>query len=340
MKKTRHTGIYYRMNKDGSKTYYLRLIINNRQTWTAAGPLINHAKDLWRRYKIGIADGNLGIVRPKRADFKSVASRYFEHYKSKSKERNWPRVESIIKILNSFFGNIEISKITTWTIDNYIKDRKKNDIKPGTINVELDYMRAILNKAIEWKFLKTALKIKRLPVDEHRARILEDHEIDYILQNVSEDHRDAIMLALDTGMRLGEIFSLGPENIDFRRRILHLDDTKSRKPRSIPLTLRAAEILKRRFKEFDNKIFKEKNVGRISYIFTMERKRLKKQLKSLPSWRFHDLRHTFVTRLLQKCNDPYTVMQLAGHHDLEMTTRYLHTDEKRKRAAIATLERE
>ena len=104
MKKTKHVGIYYRTNKDGSKTYYLRFTNNNHQTWFAAGPLIEHAKDLWRRHKIAVADGNLGIIRPSRVDFKSVTSRYFEHYKSKSKERNWPRVESIIKILNFQIG--------------------------------------------------------------------------------------------------------------------------------------------------------------------------------------------------------------------------------------------
>jgi len=335
MIKTKYPGIYYWPCKDGSRSYHLRIAIDGMQTWQSAGPSLANAQDLWRRFKIGLADDKFGIVRPRKKSFESVAIDYFEkHYKVKCKERNWPRVESIIKKLINYFGNMYLHKITSWTVSNYINRRKSDGLSPGAVNLELDYLKSILNRAVEWGYLKAIPKFKRLPVAERRARILSEDEIEYILEHVSEDHRDAIQLALDTGMRLGELYRLMPENVDLRDDWIHIEDTKNLRPRSVPLTPRSKEILQRRFLIHGGRLFNQRSVGRLSYKFGRERKKL----KVIASFRFHDFRHTFITKLIQKNIDPYTVMELAGHSKLEMVTRYLHTDDKMKKAAIASLE--
>lgn len=334
MKKTKHTGIYYRLRRDGSKTFYLRLKIGGRQTWLAVGARITDAKELWNRFQVERAEGKLGVVRPKKIKFRELAAEYFEHYKTRAKERNWGKVHSTIKQLDSYFGSMEISKITSWTVENYVRRRKDEGKAPGTINSELSYLSAILHKCVDWEVLEKAPKIKTLPIQGRRGRELSEHEIEYVLRNVSETHRDAINLILDTGMRLGEMFSLAIECVDMDKGIIYLDDTKSLRPREIPMTARAREILSKRFKEFEGRLFKEKSSNSLAANFSYERK----NLTGIPPWRFHDLRHTFVTRLIQKGTDPYTVMELAGHHDLKMTTRYLHTNAQRKKEAIERLE--
>jgi integrase len=105
----------------------------------------------------------------------------------------------------------------------------------------------MLNKAIEWGKLARPPKIKRLSVQgRSKSRELSEKDICLVLENVSSDHRDAIIIALDTGMRIGEIFRIVPDYV--RGNVLHISDTKSLKPREIPLTPRALEILRRRFK--------------------------------------------------------------------------------------------
>jgi len=336
--KTKHPGIYYRVTRDGLKIYYLRIKAEGRQTWIAAGNRISDAKDLWSRYKIERAEGRLGVVRPKRIKFRELSEEYFEYYKTKAKPRNWPRVLSVLKQLNNFFRNIEIGKITSWTVENYIRTRKVAGKKPGTINFELDFLRSALNRAIEWKFIKSAPKIGKLPVQERRARILTDPEIEFVLQYecFSVDHKEAIALCLDTGMRLAEMFYITAEDVDFDAGAVYLDDTKSLKPRSIPLTPRAEGIIRRRLKEHGGKMFDERDPNKLSNVFTMERKDLYKYHHFTP-WRFHDLRHTFITLLLRKGVDPYTIMEISGHSRLEMVTRYMHTTEDLKREAISKL---
>jgi len=130
---------------------------------------------------------------------------------------------------------------------------------------------------------------------------------------------------------------LGPGNVDFENRILHLDDTKSLKPRSIPLTDRAYNIIKRRFTEHGGQMFESRNPRVIGYKFSIERRYMYKW-EEVPPWRFHDLRHTWATNLLKRGVDPYTVMELGGWSKLDMVTRYLHSSDERKKKAIETLD--
>jgi integrase len=58
----------------------------------------------------------------------------------------------------------------------------------------------------------------------------------------------------------------------------------------------------------------------------------------LVNFRFHDLRHTFGSRLAERGVDSFTIMELMGHSDLRMTERYVHASDPRKREAVAQLE--
>lgn len=333
LKKTSHQLIYYYIKADGSKSYYVR-IKKPRDTFIHCGPRISNAIRIRDKYRVARAEDKLGLFTPVRAPFSEVAEEYFELFKSKSRARNWPGVKSVIKRLNSFFRGVEISKVTQWTIENYVRQRRADGISLRTLNTELDYLRAILNKAVEWELIARAPKVKHIPVQESRARILDATEIEYALEIASEDHRDAIFIALDTGMRLNEIYHIRREDVDFKWSTVHLGETKNLRPRSIPLTDRALEIISRRLKENKGRMFIDKTAMRLSSKFSGERKKM----YELEPWRFHDLRHIWATRLLRNGVDPFTVMKLGGWSRLEMVTRYLHTDEDRKRAAIDTLD--
>jgi integrase len=334
MQKTKHVGIYIRPRKNGGQTYYVRMKIGGKPYKKAAGSRLADAQRHRARILLARDDEKFGIVRVWRTIFHELAQGYLDYYRTKAKRRNWPRVESIIRQLDRFFGNQDISKINIWTIEHYARIRIEAGRDPATVNLELDYLRTMLNKAAEWGKLERPPKIKPLPVQGRpRSRELNDHEICHILENVSPDHRDAVIIALDTGMRLGEIFRIIPG--DLRGNVLHISDTKSLKPRDIPLTPRALEILRRRFNH-SIRMFKDISEQQLGRRFRLERQIM---LDLVDRWRFHDLRHTFATRLLNAGVDPYTLMEILGHSKLEMVTRYLHTSMDRKRAAIAGLDR-
>jgi integrase len=228
-------------------------------------------------------------------------------------------------------GRVEVRNVSPLTWEKYLRGRLEDGVKPGTVNVEGDYLRAALRQGVAWGYIAAAPKIRHLPLPkERRPRVLGDDELVYILANVSDDHADALLIGIDTGMRLGELFSLTPKNVDTKRKMILLDDTKSTRPRDIPMTPRVEEILSRRFKAHKKRLFAEKSSARLSARFSYERR----ALHGVQAFRYHDTRHTFATKLLQGGTDPYTVMQLLGHSDLEMLTQYLHTNNGVKREAI------
>jgi hypothetical protein len=102
--KTSHRGVYYRIGVDGKKTYYLRPDVGGRRTWLAIpGPLENalNAQAQVRTDKIA---GKLGISAPRKMLFASLADEYLKSYRLRAKPRNWPRVDSIFRQLERYFG--------------------------------------------------------------------------------------------------------------------------------------------------------------------------------------------------------------------------------------------
>lgn len=210
----------------------MRIKIGDKRPYIKAGTRIEDAKKLLLQLEEAKSDGALGIHRPVEALFCDLSAEYFEYYKAKSKRRNWQNVKSVVNRLNKFFGQMELREISLWSVESYVRKR-----------TELVYLNAILNKAMEWStetrsYLEKTPQIKMLPVQKTRARVLTEHEIESILsyEFISGGHRDAIMVALDTGMRLIELVLLSSENLGAGGRVAHLEDTKSLKSRTIPIT--------------------------------------------------------------------------------------------------------
>lgn len=335
MKHTAHRSIYFRLDKYRRKTYYLRLYSGGRQTWRSVGPRLDDALRIQAEIRIRRVEEKFGITHVVNITFNEIALEYLKYYDAKGSPDNQCRVRSLLKHLSAFFGPLDLKAINAWTIEGYVRHRTDDHAKPRTINTELDYLRAALGKAVEWGFLESIPRVKKLPVQEEGpARELGIQEIDKIMALVSEDHRDAIVIALYTGMRLGEIYRLRPEHWDRGAGTVLIERTKSGKVREIPLTGRVSEILAIRFARYKTRLFPDKSVDRLIGRFAYERKKL----KGFTRWRFHDLRHTFASWVIKAGVDPRTAMELLGHSSLDMTTRYTHTSLDRKRAAIALLE--
>ena len=145
-----------------------------------------------------------------------------------------------------------------------------------------------------------------------------------------------MVLAIETAMRLGELIEVEWENIDLKKRTAHLPDTKMCLPRDVPLSTRAIKVLRTRPRNIKSpKVFYEWN--RNSHLGKAWRHAVKSA--GIEGLRFHDLRHTFASRLVQRGIDLITIKDLLGHSSVRVTERYTHSNKTLKKAAVETLGR-
>jgi integrase len=148
--------------------------------------------------------------------------------------------------------------------------------------------------------------------------------------------RPILVLALNTGMRRGEILGLKWHDIDFKRDIITLLDTKNGEKREVYMNEQVKTALIRVRKNpvspyiFCDKDGKPYHDIRKSF-WTVLRK------SGIKDFHFHDLRHTFASHLVMSGIDLNTVRELMGHKDIRMTLRYSHLSPSYKRSAIDLL---
>ena len=201
---------------------------------------------------------------------------------------------------------------------DYIKF-KNNRIKDGnkTCHYDLVLLRHIYNVAInQWNLFNGANPLINVPkpkLNLPRTRRLTEDEYNFLVKgNYSHEYlRPIIELALETGMRRGEILRIHYNDIGSQ--ILTINQTKNGHPRTIPLTKRALCILKNAQLPFPMSA----NAVRLAW----DRLKKKGNIKDL---HFHDLRHEAISRFFEKGLSIPEVALISGHKDVRMLFRYTH----------------
>lgn len=141
------------------------------------------------------------------------------------------------------------------------------------------------------------------------------------------------LLALNTGMRRGELTSITWSDVNFHTKTVTIRAgyAKSAKARHIPLNSEALEVLKVYRKQSDPE-------GRLFNVVSVKKSwNALATAAGLSTFRFHDLRHTFASKLVMAGVDLNTVRELLGHADIRMTLRYAHLAPEHKAAAVEKL---
>ena len=202
-------------------------------------------------------------------------------------------------------------------------------------------MKCLFNKAIAWSRYsgKNPVKGIKLFKEQPRLRFLEKEEIFKLLANCDEHLKPIVLVALHTGMRKGEILNLKWHDIDFKRDIAYLYQTKNEESREIRINNEVKSTLLKVKKHPDSSyVFCNKNgepYGDIKKSFFTACK--KSGIIKNSSFRFHDLRHTFASHLVMSGVDLNTVRELLGHKTLDMTLRYSHLSPDHKKRAVDLL---
>jgi integrase len=145
--------------------------------------------------------------------------------------------------------------------------------------------------------------------------------------------RELVVLAINTGMRFGEMNDLTWDRVDLLNRTIWLPGraTKNKKGRHVPLNDNALAALNAIPERIDGgRVFTNARMNEDPFKIALKRARIK-------NFRFHDLRHTFASRLVMAGIDLYRVSQLLGHSNVLMTQRYAHLAPSAGREAVDVL---
>jgi integrase len=216
-------------------------------------------------------------------------------------------------------------------------------VSASTVANELSVLRHCLRLARRWGYLSTLPEIVLPRRPEGRLRYLTEEEITKLLAACRTSRNrylePAVILALHTGMRKGEILALEWERVDLSTARLTLLQTKSGKPRGVPFAGAVYDALialepdpARR----QGRLFPNGNDRRGSQVRTAFEAALTRA--GIVGFRFHDLRHTAASHLVMRGASLQDVKEVLGHSDLRMTLRYAHLSPAHLRGAVERLE--
>jgi integrase len=134
-------------------------------------------------------------------------------------------------------------------------------------------------------------------------------------------------MAIETGMRFGELAGVTWSDVNFEKRTIYLSDSKNGSPRTVPLSTRALSAIQTQPRSTDGRLFSAKPGSiRSAFLIALSKARATQpdSKNFLRELRFHDLRHEAVTRLFEKGLNPIEVGMVSGHKTLSMLQRYTH----------------
>lgn len=273
--------------------------------------------------------------------FYEMAEIYLHKY-SMVKKKSWKTSDWVyLRVLKPFFGNYKLSEVTPEKVEEYIAERLATEIKKCSVNRELSCLRKIFNVAIDWGHaIKNPLrKVKFFSEKENlRERVLSEDEERMLFEACSPHLLPILKVALYTGMRKGEIFNLRWDNVDFEKREIKIVESKSGRGRVLPINSVLFEVLSGLMSQNgkNEHVFTNPETGKS---YTDVKKAFKGACRraDIRDLRFHDLRHTFASRLVKRGVDLVIVKELMGHTSVTTTQRYTHSQAKEKSLAVEAL---
>jgi integrase len=263
----------------------------------------------------------------------------------------YERHEQVVRLhLKPALGRVKLSKLTPAHVQGLYRDKLDSRLSPATVQQIHAVLHKALAQALRWGMIPRnpadAVKAPRPAPEEMRP--LSPDEALKLVEAVHGDKLEALyILAVQTGMRQGELLALKWEDVDLNRGVIHVRRTlvrsrgrlalgepktkKSRRP--VNLTNVAVEALKTHLGQQlediqrlgdlyrDDGLVFTSGVGTLINPSNLRRRSFKPLLQRarLPQIRFHDLRHTCATLLLSRNANPKLVQELLGHATVAIT---------------------
>lgn len=214
-----------------------------------------------------------------------------------------------------------MATLKTYDFEDY-RDRRTNVVAAGTVKRELNLLHSVIETIRKnYGMIENPISDVRRPrVQDSRDTRLqpgEEQKLMAALDNCRNPWvKPAVILALETAMRRGELLSLRWENIDLISRAAKLTETKNGQAREVPLSPRAIEALQTVPRAMDGRVLATSPEG-LKNAFERARKRA-----VMEHFNFHDLRHEATSRLFERGWNVMEVAAVTGHKDLQSLKRY------------------
>jgi len=247
-------------------------------------------------------------------------------HKGSDIERN--RINRMLR--TESFVDKKLAALCTEDLQDFITDRL-TEVAPGTVDRDLDVISQVINYSADvWKIASVEspfIGLRRPRYFNERDRRLRPDEQEQLLKAARADENPyvepAIILALETAARRGELLSIRKCDVHLEERYAYLNNTKNGRPRKVPLTNAAVHVCEALMAECsadDEPLLKlSANALKIAFF------RRVIPSAGIEDLHFHDLRHEAISRLAESGRFQLIELQaISGHRDTRMLLRYAH----------------
>jgi integrase len=304
------------------------------------------AEAIWAKIQVELKTGDYYDRKQIRTfTITDLIENYLEWFKDR---RSFETERIHLSAIAAHFDRKTVCDLTEHDVITFRNIRQEKPTRNGTlrtpaaVNREISVLKRLLGKAVTWGMARTnaASGIKPLMEPKGRLRYLEVEEAGRLLKEATKSenpHLYPILLtALETGMRRGEIMKLRRPYLDMKTGKIYIPDSKIGKPRHAPVSARLIHTLSKIPQHPDSDFFFAGKGGkpfhdvRTSFENACRRAGIK-------DFHFHDLRHTFVTHMIDAGIDLYIIGKIVGHTNATMTERYGHLAKGRDKEAVEKL---
>lgn len=251
------------------------------------------------------------------------------------------------KIILPKLGETMAHQITPSRLDQYVTARAKSDVKMTTIHREISDIRAVLLWSVNRKLISAnPMAGFEMPKrDDARIQPPTKAEFEAILEKAVPHLKRAMLISWHTGLRPGreELLSLTWDAVDFHNRTLTVfsADKGGLPVRMVPLNKTIVRYLEEWFDADSKKEYRYLVNYNGQHIDKVEKawQAAKRRARVTRRLRMYDIRHAFITQLLELGADLKSVSEIVGHASPDMTMRvYQHVSNTLKRQAVDLLE--
>ncbi len=336
----------YRQKK--STVFWLSKTINGKQYYKSSGTSSKmEAKAIYENWVAELKEQiRTGKPVVKQAPFNQISfsellNKYLEFTAGRLKSHD--RLKSFTNTLNKYFSKKSLTDFTVLDVENMQSDIIKRDLSVSYANRLTAVLKRMFKKALEWDLIddgvyKRIRAVKLLKGEIKRLRYLSEEETERLINACSKEIRPIVITALNTGMRKSEIFNLTWDRVDLKNRIILLDKTKNGDRREIPINQTLLNVLSSIVRNIKTDyVFYNPETLKPYYDI---KKGFQAALKRahIMDFHFHDLRHTFASRLVMAGADLATIQKLLGHKTINMTLRYAHLSNVHLKDAVNLLD--
>jgi integrase len=342
-------AIFNRKNKNGTISYgydfrdretnsrYRKIVPLARTKWDAEQAEVKAKKELLEK-RHGVEEKGIELLS-------AFLDQVYLPW-SKANKKSWRDDAYMIPMLKEYFKGKALREISAQLIEKFKNDRlntitkKETPRRPATVNRELTLLSSTFSLAVKYDKAESnpCSKVDLFTLDNLRYRYLLPEEEPKLIAELNGPRahlRPAVIVALGTGMRMGEELRMKRHQVDFLRNIVTARETKNGRPRDIPMNDDVREALA--------ELCKDKRPEDFVFVSTKTKSCMREvkrgfhtacRLAGIEGLIWKDLRATFGTRLAEAGCDAFTIAQLLGHSDIRVTMRYVRMVEGSKRAAV------